>query len=133
MVEKKDGGILLSLVGFFKKGGVGMKIGIVFAVGILLIIVAASTNNSNKNEESDSLEVKLEELCSSLVGVGKCRVMVTYTKEESRYGVKNEPRVESVAVVCRGADSATVRAELTKLLSSLYGIGTNRISISKMK
>lgn len=36
-------------------------------------------------------------------------------------------------VVCQGADDATVRLELTKAVSNVTGLGTDRISIVKMK
>ena len=48
--------------------------------------------------------------------------MVTYKNGE----------VYAVAVICRGADNPKVRERLTELITSMYGIGANRISIQKM-
>jgi stage III sporulation protein AG len=43
------------------------------------------------------------------------------------------PRVEGVAVVCAGGGDPNVRAELTELLTSLLGIGSHRVHISRRK
>lgn len=124
--------ILPSVLAFFKERGV-IKIILVVLIGIVLLILGTGAATGTAIDEADDLEVRLEELCSSLVGVGKCRVMLTYERSGTRYGAVEERRVESVAIVCRGADSAKVRSELTTLLTSLFGIGSHRISISKMK
>lgn len=103
---------------------------------ILIIIVGAALilggSESDASDDTD-IEAELEELCASLSGVGACRVMVTYKVVDKRYGYEGREVVESVTVVCKGADKVGVRAELTSMLSSLFGIGTNRIHISKMK
>ena len=63
-------------------------------------------------------------MCSMTEGVGECRVMITYSADgKSVYGV---------AVLCEGAESPEVRANVTELLASLFGIGANRISILKI-
>lgn len=130
MVNLKEG-IMPSVIGFIKDKGI-IKIALIILVGLALIFLGVSSGGTEEAER-DELEAGLEELCSSLVGVGKCRVMVTYERAESRYGKESEQRVESVAVVCRGADNARVRSELTSLLTSLFGIGAHRIKIAKMK
>ena len=40
------------------------------------------------------------------------------------------PRVRGIAVVCSGGDDPTVRSEIKALLSALFDIGSNRISIA---
>ena len=97
------------------------------------MILAGSFEKSSEAEGRDELEAQLEQMCSSLSGVGSCRVMVTYRVTEGRYGSSGTKTVESVAVICKGADKAGVRKELTDMLTALYGIGANRIHISKMK
>lgn len=88
---------------------------------------------------AETLQIELSELCSSIDGVGKCRVYVSFYKgEESVYknGVLveyNPPRVLGVFVVCQGGDRADVRRELTELFSSLFDLGANRVKISKLK
>ena len=124
--------ILPSVLAFFRERG-AVKIILIILVGVVLLILGTGSAMSAETDEADDLEVRLEELCSSLVGVGKCRVMVTYERSSTRYGAAEERRVESVAIVCRGANSAKVRSDLTALFTSLFGIGSHRISISKMK
>lgn len=41
------------------------------------------------------------------------------------------PRVRGVAVVCSGGDDPRVRSEISSLLSALFDIGSNRISIAR--
>ena len=108
------------------------KIILVISVGLLFILISLFGSGGSE-ADGDTEEERIEYMCSSLVGVGECRVMVTYSSEGSRYTSLAQARVESVAIVCRGADKASVRAELTAMISALYGIGANRIFISKMK
>lgn len=41
------------------------------------------------------------------------------------------PKVRGVAVVCSGGDDPTVKSEIKALLSALFDIGSNRISIAR--
>jgi stage III sporulation protein AG len=123
------------------------KTAILLALAVLglLIACAFSSGDTATSEESSlseyelDLENQLSSLCSSVKGVGKCRVHVSFaTGEENIYrgGVLIEtkpPRVLGVVVVCDGGDKASVRAELSELLSALFDIGSNRIKISKLK
>lgn len=43
------------------------------------------------------------------------------------------PNVQGVAVVCTGGDDPAVREKITATVASLFGIPTNRISVSKLK
>ncbi len=126
--NEKTKGILDSLKELFKKTPQAVIIVIIVAVALMLIFLGGG-----EKTESADLENRLEELCSSLAGVGDCRVMVTYRESEGRYGAEKSEVVESVTVVCRGADRAGVRSELVAMLSSLFGIGSNRIYIARMK
>lgn len=89
---------------------------------VLAILFIPSSNKNVEEEEPVDEAARLEELCSKIDGVGECRVMVTYRDGE----------VYAVAVVCRGADSPRVRERLTELITSIYGIGANRVSIQQM-
>ena len=96
------------------------KIAITVALGLLLLILAGLPVWQTEPSEGMS---ELAEICSSVGGVGRCKVMTT---------CDTEGEVVAVAVLCDGAESAEVRAKLSKLISSLYGIGYNRISILKI-
>lgn len=43
-----------------------------------------------------------------------------------------QPKVRGVAVVCEGADKATVREDITDTVTAVLDIDTNRVSIQKM-
>ena len=114
---------------------------LVFA--ILLCLVISSPESEVSDEETLEeyklrTEQELEKLCSSIDGVGKCTVTVSFSRgAESSYksGKLTEtkpPKLMGVAVACRGADSVKVRAALTELFTSLFDIPTNRIAILKL-
>ncbi len=106
---------------------------LLFALSLLLIAVLLINPKSCSREtaaEKSEEEERIEALCSAVEGVGECRVMVTYEKTDGR---ETEKKVYSVAVICEGADSVAVRARLIDLIGSLYGIGSNRVSIVKLE
>ena len=113
---------------FFKEKKDFTKILIVLALGLILIFLG------NKSEDVVASDVDIEEkiatACSGVAGVGDCSVLVYYAPQDLR---ADEAKVESVIVICDGADSVEVRLTLTEMLSSFFGIGTNRIRIEKMK
>ena len=90
-------------------------------------------------EYKDMMEAELEKLCSSIDGVGKCSVTLSFSKgAESSYksGKLTEtkpPKILGVAVACRGADSTRVRQSLSELFTSLFDIPSNRVAILKLK
>ena len=109
------------------------KIALLLFVGLVLVLVGtqgSSVKESTKDAEDESQ--RLAALCEAVKGVGECRVMITYSSVSSGYKATTQ-RVESVCVVCEGADKIEVRRSLVELLSSLYGIGTNRIYIAKLR
>lgn len=98
---------------------------------IAVICIIGGTKSKGEQEESDdSLEKRVSDLCASIDGVGNCRVMIYYQKASSRY---DEQKVESVVVICEGGDSVKVKKCLTEMLSSFFGIGSNRVKVEKMK
>ncbi len=105
------------------------------------------------------LEAKARDLCMGVAGVADVRVAVTFSGGfEQIYAAdvaeKNGERVEEyvtvgsgtaarltavrtdppkiagIGIVCSGAESLAVRAELTALISSTFGVPTNKIYIS---
>ena len=105
------------------------KIAIVLALGLLLIFIGGREKESAEETEA-GIEERISVACAGVDGVGECEVLVYYAPKESR---SEEAKVESVIVICEGADSVEVRLRLTKMLSSFFGIGTNRIRVEKMK
>ncbi|MBQ7338207.1 MAG: hypothetical protein IJW40_07110 [Clostridia bacterium] len=44
---------------------------------------------------------------------------------------KIPPAIAGIGIVCSGGDRATVRAEIISLLDAAYGVGTNRIYVTR--
>ena len=86
------------------------------------IALGVGGENTSDPDVSDET-AELAEVCSMVEGVGRCRVMINYTESGE---------VGAVAVLCDGADRTEVRSRLVGLISSLYGIGTHRISVLKI-
>ena len=116
-------------------------------IGLVIfgLILSLSFGGEEKVKEEETLaqykaelENELEKLCSSIDGVGKCSVTVSFSKgAESIYksGKLTEtkpPKILGVAVACRGADSPKVRMALSELFTSLYDIPSNRVAILKL-
>ncbi len=118
--------------------------------------------NISFHEYEKSLEVRLEDLLKSINGAGEVKVMVTVesndekvyatessrseNKEDKKYVLIDEdgndsglllkisqPEIRGVGVVCQGAESPQVRQEITATVTSVLGISSNRVNISKMK
>ena len=110
-----------SFLTFIKKQDKGFIILIIGAIALALLLISSSNKKSVEKTEIDEA-TRLEELCSQIEGVGECRVMVTYKSGE----------VYAVAVICKGAESPKVRERLTDLITSMYGIGANRVTVQPM-
>lgn len=106
---------------FFEFIGKGGKTPLLIIILLALALLLLPT--LGQGDSADDLEGRTAELCSSVSGVGECRVMITYRGEE----------VYAIAVVCEGADSTAVRGDITELLTSIYGIGANRVEILPLK
>ena len=85
-------------------------------LALALLLIGGVGERSDLQSEED----RTAELCSGVSGVGECRVMMTYDDGDSVY---------AVAILCEGADSLSVRNDLTELICSLYGIGAHRVTI----
>ena len=119
---------------------------LVAAVGMALVLFSLGGTKEEKAEKSSQslaeykaeLERELESACSSIRGVGRCEVIVTFSRgAENTYKGTNlieskPPEVMGVSVICEGADSDEVRAGIVGMMSSLFSIGTNRVSVMKL-
>ena len=110
-----------SFLAFIKKQDKGFIALIIGAIVIALLLIPLGNKRSEEPIEADDA-ARLEELCSQIEGVGECRVMVTYKNSE----------VYGVAVICRGADNPKVRERIVELVTSVYGIGSNRVTVQPM-
>lgn len=138
-----------AFVSFLKKTKGVWKAALCVVVACVLLFAARQSTAGTKTQEtvsSDSsesytaaLEAHVADVCSSVRGVGKCRIMITLERGEeklyqgSTVRTSTPPRVQAVTVICEGADSDEVRRNLTVMLSSMFDIGTNRVCILRLK
>ena len=116
-------------------------------LGILLLLSGGGLFGSGKktSETTDpaayrtSLERELSTLCAEVKGVGRVTVMITLAEGErttysgSKVSSVTPPAVLGAAVVCDGGGDPAVQADLTRLVSSLLGIGTNRVTVTQRR
>lgn len=136
-------GSLLTYLKENKKARIGI---VLFGVGIFLILIASFGGGGNTEDiRTDSLEeyrIRLEEqlssLCCEVEGVGRAEVYVTLecgerlTYKGSTLIETRPPTVLGVSVVCEGGASERVRKELTDMITALFNIGSNRVSVLKL-
>jgi len=113
-------------------------------IGIVFVLISGGVSATEADASLGSeeyramLEEKVAKLCSSVEGVGKCKVFITFKRgEQNTYKGSNlvesrPPEVLGVTVVCSGGDSERVKGELSDMLSALFDIGYNRIAILKL-
>lgn len=135
----------LNIIDFFKRDRRRVALAALALLGIALAIAfsspAAKSNGDSYTlaEYKAELEEELGEMCSSIKGVGRCRVTVSFSEGESlEYKGSTligsrPPRVLGVCVVCEGAELDGVKSALSECMRSLFDIGSNRISVMKMK
>ena len=105
----------------------------------------------------ESLESRLEAILSRIDGAGEVRLLLTEDRGgEVFYQTEGEngktvlisgadrsesglvrttqpPSYRGAVVVCRGADSAAVRLAVVEAVANATGLGTDRITVLKMK
>ena len=130
----------------FKKNKKILLVALIALIGILLIFISSRENEDSVpettgislDEYKERLEGEVASICSSVEGVGKCRVIISFERgEETVYKGSSvveikPPKVKGVIVACRGADNDNVKAELTDMMTALFDIGSNRVAILKL-
>lgn len=91
---------------------------LIIPVAVLLIVLGSGEKEVSERTPGDELAA----VCSEMEGVGECRVMVTYREGE----------VYAVAVICEGAESLKTKEKIIELVTSIYGIGSNRVTVQKL-
>ena len=111
-----------SFLAFLNSGGSSVKIWVILLLGAALILIGSFGVGGEKKSNTQT-ESRVAEMCSLAEGVGRCEVMLTYG---------DDGEVVAALVLCEGADSPIVRARVTDMVSSLFGIGTHRIEVVKI-
>ncbi len=111
---------------FLKSEGISRLIApIAIGLAMLLLLSLVGNNDGKSEEEKAAAQPTLAEMCTAIDGAGECKVMLTY-------GDKGE-KVTAAAVIYTGGGGLETERELKELISSLYGIGTNRIAVISAK
>lgn len=82
--------------------------------------VYAVEESIKKDEKSSSYQSKFVIIDNKNTKEGVCLKVI-------------EPKIKGVAVVCTGGGDPQVKQEITNTVCSLLGIGSNRVSVTKMK
>ena len=108
-----------TFLSFLRKNKSALVFILIFIFGILILVFAQSAEPTSV---SRSEEERIEELCSGIAGVGECEVFLNI----------KDGQVVAVAILCDGADSSRTEADVKRFISSLYGIGYNKITVLKL-
>ena len=119
----------------------------------------AEVDTPSVEEYRADLESRMEAICSRVAGVGQVEVVVTLDggfsyvyatdkktasggetltyvtvgsgdQESLVYLSEKAPAIVGIGVVCTGGMDATVRREVTALLSAAFGVGSNKIYVT---
>lgn len=133
----------------------------VFLAGILIMLVridqpksVAVDSTVDYNDYVEKTEQRIIEMLKGVDGAGVCRVTITlssggkkeYVREEGNVLVitdkdgnqsavvsrENAPEIAGVTVASRGAGSALVRNDIIESVSTVLGIGSNKICVVSM-
>ena len=110
----------------FWKKGVPWRVIIPFLLGVLLLIIPLLFGErENESSEPSNDESCIEEICSAINGVEECRAVVTYSSDGSD--------IAAVAVIYTGSGSKETEKNIKDVISTLYGVGANRIAVISRK
>lgn len=115
------------------------------------------------NYETANIQGEVENIIESINGAGKTKVFITYESDseyvyavnvdeksdgndlqyKSEYIITDDetglilkviyPRVRGVAVICEGGGDPLVKEKIYSVISALFDISTNKISVTDMK
>ena len=133
---------------------------LVALAGLALMLFPAGSEEAEPTPtvaEEVSLESRLESILSRIDGAGEVKVLLTEDRggdvfyqtegedgktvlisgaDRSESGLvrtTQPPTYRGAVVVCRGADSAAVRLAVVEAVANATGLGTDRITVLKMK
>ena len=132
------------IVGYLKENKARAALLLIALVGAALMVIPSGKDDGGADNEAavsykHELEAELEDMCSRIDGVGRCRVVLTLAEGErleysgSKLIASYPPRVLGIVVICEGADKSGVRQDITESLTALFDIGANRVEVVKMK
>ena len=119
----------------WKEWGILLLLGIILLVAGLPVSEKAGRSTQTQNVEKTGLESRLEELLSSVEGVGKVEVIIMTGDEgnEDSFSMSSQTTVTGVLVSAEGAGSAVTVQNIQQAIMALFQIDAHKIRIMKMK
>lgn len=134
---------------------------LILLLGVVLMLIPSSkktedqaTTTETAPESSDMAE-ELETILAQIKGVGKVQVLLSLEAGQTTvYRIDGDgtvivtdadraqnglvervesPKYRGAVIVCQGADSPNVRLSIVEAVASVTGLGTDRITVLKMK
>ena len=119
---------------FIKKNYSIIVIGICAVV--LLFFLSEIFGGTGGVAETDNvtLESELESFLMNLEGVGRCEVMIYMdTSSKTSYSAAVQTKISGIAVICDGGNNSSVKNAVIEVLTRLFGLSGNRISVNANK
>ena len=123
---------------------------------MLFLSFSGEKTKSPPESVDTRLECELEEILSSMSGVGKAEVLINYSKSAEKQVAKNTkndgerheeevvsiasspvilseslPKIQGIIVVCTGGGSSAVRTNVIRAVSALTGLTSKNIGVFK--
>ncbi len=134
---------------------------LILLLGVVLMLLPTSENQVQPpaqveaNVQKEGIGQQLTAILGQIKGVGKVQVLLTVengsntiyqTDGDKTVIITDSNRVQSglvervespeyrgAVIVCQGADSPSVRLNIVEAVASITGLGTDRITVLKMK
>lgn len=120
---------------------------IIGLLGIALIFISSffgtegddAFHSGDISEYRSAEETRIEKMVESIEGVGDARVMITMENSaEQVYLDKSvvkeiEPTVRGVMIVCKGADSPSIKETVLESVTKALNISSDKVCIAKLK
>ena len=94
----------------------------------------STTTEDTRETYVVSLEHSLEELLSTMEGVGENKVMITLkpSTRNTYYSSASTMEIEGVVVCAKGAANGKVAKNISEVIQALFGLEAHKIKIAKM-
>ena len=108
-----------------KKYKTGLIIAAIIVALVMIVCLSGGVSSNitvNSSTDKSQTEIKLEQILSSIDGVGESMVMIN----------ESENGINGVVIVCRGADNIMVRNDIINAVSTALNIKKNIIAVYAM-
>ena len=116
---------------FIKKNYSVIVIGICAVVLLFFLSEIFGGTAGSTGTDNVSLECELETFLMNLEGVGRCEVMIYMDiSSKTSYSSSVQEKISGIAVICDGGNNSSVKNSIIEVLTRLFGLSGNRISVN---